>query len=68
MRNVQGMLKHEETTANNPEQYPAASKDKAVFEYAAVNKHRQGKKAGSGFNGTAEVGLKIEDLIKRIKD
>jgi len=37
-------------------------------EYAAVNKHWQGKKAGSGFNGTAEVGLKIEDLIKRIKD
>ena len=37
-------------------------------EYAAVSKHWQGKKAGSGFNGTAEVGLKIEDLIKRIKD
>jgi phosphate transport system substrate-binding protein len=37
-------------------------------EYAAVSKHWQSKKAGSGFNGTAEVGLKIEDLIKRIKD
>ena len=37
-------------------------------EYAAVSKHWQSKKSGSGFNGTAEVGLKIEDLIKRIKD
>jgi len=37
-------------------------------EYAAVSKHWQSKKSGSGFNGTPEVGLKIEDLIKRIKD
>ena len=37
-------------------------------EYAAVSKHWQSKKAGTGFNGTSEVGLKIEDLIKRIKD
>jgi phosphate transport system substrate-binding protein len=37
-------------------------------EYAAVSKHWQAKKAGTGFNGTNEVGLKIEDLIKRIKD
>jgi phosphate transport system substrate-binding protein len=37
-------------------------------EYSAVSKHWQSKKAGTGFNGTSEVGLKIEDLIKRIKD
>ena len=37
-------------------------------EYAAVFKHWQSKKSGSGFDGTSEVNLKIEDLIKRIKD
>ena len=37
-------------------------------EYAAVSKHWQSKKAGTGFDGKNEVGLKIEDLIKRIKD
>jgi phosphate transport system substrate-binding protein len=37
-------------------------------EYAAVFKHWQSKKSGSGFDGTSEVSLKIEDLIKRIKD
>ena len=37
-------------------------------EYAAVTKHWQAKKAGTGFDGKNEVGLKIEDLIKRIKD
>jgi phosphate transport system substrate-binding protein len=37
-------------------------------EYAAVSKHWQSKKSGSGFDGTSEVNLKIEDLIKRIKD
>ena len=37
-------------------------------EYAAVTKHWQSKKAGTGFGGKNEVGLKIEDLIKRIKD
>jgi phosphate transport system substrate-binding protein len=33
-----------------------------------VTKHWQSKKAGTGFGGKNEVGLKIEDLIKRIKD
>ena len=37
-------------------------------EYAAVTKHWQSKKSGSGFGGVPEVGVKIEDLIKRIKD
>jgi len=37
-------------------------------EYAAVSKHWQSKKSGSGFDGTSDVNLKIEDLIKRIKD
>ena len=37
-------------------------------EYAAVSKHWQSKKTGSGFGGVPEVGVKIEDLIKRIKD
>ena len=37
-------------------------------EYAAVAKHWQSKKSGSGFGGVPEVGVKIEDLIKRIKD
>jgi phosphate transport system substrate-binding protein len=31
-------------------------------EYAAVTKHWQSKKAGTGFGGKNEVGLKIEDL------
>jgi len=37
-------------------------------EYAAVTKHWGSKKTGSGFGGVPEVGVKIEDLIKRIKD
>lgn len=37
-----------------------------AVEYAAVVKHWQAKKAGTGFDGKAEVGLKIEDLLKRI--
>lgn len=36
-------------------------------EYAAVNKHWKELKAGTGFDGTPEVGLKIEDLLSRVK-
>lgn len=38
-----------------------------VNEYAAVNKHWKELKAGTGFDGTPEVGLKIEDLLSRVK-
>ncbi len=36
-------------------------------DYAAVTEHFKAMKPGSGFNGTPEVGVKITDLIKRIK-
>jgi phosphate transport system substrate-binding protein len=36
-------------------------------DYAAVTEHFKAMKPGSGFNGTPEVGIKITDLIKRIK-
>jgi len=36
-------------------------------EYAAVTKHWKALKAGTGFDGTPEVGVKIEDLLARIK-
>lgn len=36
-------------------------------EYIAVNKHWKALKPGSGFDGMPEVGVKIEDLIARIK-
>lgn len=34
---------------------------------AAVLAHWQARKTGTGFNGTAEVGIKIEDILQRIK-
>lgn len=37
-------------------------------DYAVVTEHFKAMKPGTGFNGTAEVGIKIKDLIKRIKD
>lgn len=37
-------------------------------DYAVVTEHFKALKPGTGFNGTAEVGIKIKDLIKRIKD
>ena len=36
-------------------------------EYAAVTAHWKGLKAGTGFGGVPEVGVKIEDLLKRVK-
>ena len=36
-------------------------------EYAAVTKHWKGLKAGTGFGGVPEVGVKIEDLLARVK-
>jgi phosphate transport system substrate-binding protein len=36
-------------------------------DYAAVTEHFKALKPGTGFNGTPEVGIKIKDLIKRIK-
>ena len=36
-------------------------------EYAAVKAHWKGLKAGTGFGGVPEVGVKIEDLLKRVK-
>jgi phosphate transport system substrate-binding protein len=36
-------------------------------DYAAVKEHFKEMKPGTGFNGTPEVGVKITDLIKRIK-
>lgn len=36
-------------------------------EYKAVNEHWKALKPGTGFGGTPEVGIKIEDLLKRIK-
>ena len=36
-------------------------------EYTAVTAHWKGLKAGTGFNGTPEVGVKIEELLKRVK-
>lgn len=36
-------------------------------EYAAVTAHWKSLKPGSGFGGVAEVGVKVEELIKRIK-
>jgi phosphate transport system substrate-binding protein len=36
-------------------------------EYAAVNKHWQAKKTGTGFGGVPEVGVKVEELLQRIK-
>ena len=37
-------------------------------DYVAVKEHFKALKPGTGFGGKNEVGLKIEDLIKRIKD
>jgi phosphate transport system substrate-binding protein len=36
-------------------------------EYAAVTKHWKALKPGTGFDGTPEVGIKIEELLARIK-
>ena len=36
-------------------------------DYAAVKEHFKKMKPGTGFNGTAEVGVKIKDLLGRIK-
>ena len=36
-------------------------------DYVAVTEHFKALKPGTGFNGTPEVGIKIKDLIKRIK-
>ena len=36
-------------------------------EYAAVNKHWKALKPGTGFDGAPEVGVKIEELLERIK-
>ena len=36
-------------------------------DYAAVTTHFKAMKPGTGFDGTPEVGVKIQDLIKRIK-
>ena len=36
-------------------------------EYEAVTKHFKALKPGTGFDGTPEVGVKIEELLARIK-
>ncbi len=36
-------------------------------DYIAVAEHFKALKAGTGFNGTSEVGIKIKDLLSRIK-
>ena len=36
-------------------------------DYAAVKAHYKSMKPGTGFNGTPEVGIKITDLLSRIK-
>ncbi len=36
-------------------------------DYTAVTAHFKAMKPGTGFDGTPEVGIKIQDLIKRIK-
>ena len=36
-------------------------------DYAAVKEHFKAMKPGTGFNGTSEVGVKITDLLSRIK-
>lgn len=36
-------------------------------EYTAVNRHWKALKPGTGFDGVPEVGVKIEDLLARIK-
>lgn len=36
-------------------------------DYAAVKEHFKAMKSGSGFDGTPEVGVKITDLLSRIK-
>ncbi len=36
-------------------------------EYAAVTKHFKSLKPGTGFDGTPEIGVKIEELLARIK-
>lgn len=36
-------------------------------EYAAVKDHFKAMKPGTGFNGKSEVGIKIKDLLSRIK-
>ncbi len=36
-------------------------------EYAAVTKHWKALKPGTGFDGTPQIGVKIEDLLARIK-
>jgi len=36
-------------------------------EYTAVSSHFKALKAGTGFNGTSEVGVKITDLLSRVK-
>ncbi len=36
-------------------------------EYTAVNEHWKAQKVGTGFGGEPEVGVKITDLLKRIK-
>ena len=36
-------------------------------EYTAVTAHWKALKSGTGFNGTPEVGVKIEELLKRVK-
>jgi phosphate transport system substrate-binding protein len=36
-------------------------------EYVAVTKHWKALKPGTGFDGTPEIGVKIEDLLARIK-
>ena len=36
-------------------------------DYTAVTTHFKAMKPGTGFDGTPEVGIKIQDLIKRIK-
>jgi phosphate transport system substrate-binding protein len=37
-------------------------------DYTVVSEHFKAMKPGTGFNGKSEVGIKIKDLIKRIKD
>ena len=55
-------LEHAPTLVQEVKYVPLPTED-----YAAVKAHYKSMKPGTGFNGTPEVGIKITDLLSRIK-
>ena len=55
-------LEHAPTLVQEVKYVPLPAED-----YAAVKAHYKSMKPGTGFNGTPEVGIKITDLLSRIK-